>query len=80
MEKKLSAMTTQEFKESLSIAGNPDSCMGLMQDIMAAISARVNVSDLAQLGNVRLVLRKVEAEIKAAEKAEYNRQHPKRKQ
>jgi hypothetical protein len=79
MKKRLSAMTTQEFKESLSIAGSPATMIEIMHDISALIAGRINVRNLAELGNVRLVLQKIDAELKSWEKSEYDRQHPKRK-
>jgi hypothetical protein len=61
--KRLSQLTTDELKEQLSIAGSPNKLIGMMQDILV-IMAKVDQTNAAELINLDLVLRRLQAEVR----------------
>jgi hypothetical protein len=61
--KRLSQMTTEEVKQELSIAGSPEKLIGMMGEI-GDIMAKVDQTNVAELINLELILRRLQAEVR----------------
>jgi len=63
MSRKLSQMTSGQFKEELSIAGSPEKIMDMQQRILSIMS-EVNDKNAAELINLEFLMRYLTAEAK----------------
>lgn len=75
MGRKLSQMTSAEFKAELSIAGSPDKMMGLLDKIMI-VANEVDRTNIAELINLQLIFKRAMADVALWERMERQRQHP----
>jgi hypothetical protein len=74
MAKNLSQMTWKEVEEQMSIAGNPAKITQLGREIEALLLPAIDVTNRAELTNVELMLRRLVAEIKLAQRR-YDKSH-----
>lgn len=61
MTKRIGQLTTQEVKEQMSIAGDPDKLITMMNE-MLTVMAKVDNTNAAELLNLELVLQRLLAE------------------
>lgn len=63
MGKKLSQMTTAEFKAEMSIAGNPEKIMAIWGKMLGA-AHEVDANNAAELINLEFAVKRLHAEVK----------------
>jgi hypothetical protein len=61
MKKRLSELTTDDMREQMSIAGDPDKLVAMMQE-MEVVMSRVNRKNSAELINLEFVMKRLHAE------------------
>jgi hypothetical protein len=74
MAKNLSQMTWDEVQDQLSIAGNPAKFTKLGREIEALLLPAIDTTNRAELTNAELMLRRLVAEIKLAQRM-YDKSH-----
>lgn len=74
MAKNLSQMTWVEVEQQMSIAGSPAKITQLGRDIEALLMPHIDATNRAELTNVELMLRRLTAEIKLAQRM-YDKSH-----
>jgi hypothetical protein len=74
MAKNLSEMTWAELKAQLSIAGNPEKFEHLGKQIELTLIQSIDYTNRAELTNAELILRRLVAEIKFAQRM-YDKSH-----
>jgi len=67
-------MTTTEIKATMSIAGEPDNIIEVMQDIISIIAARIDLTNIPSLDNMQFALEQIIADLHHWEKMERKRQ------
>jgi len=74
MAKNLSQMTWAEVQEQMSIAGSPGKITQLGREIEALLMPGIDATNRAELTNVDIMLRRLMAEIKLAQRM-YDKTH-----
>lgn len=74
MGKNLSQMSWKEVQEQMSIAGNPEKITQFGREIEALLMPAIDATNRAELTNIDLMLRRLMAEIKLAQRM-YDKSH-----
>ena len=74
MAKKLSTMTWKEVQAEMSIAGSPDKITQLGREIEALLLPAIDATNRAELTNAEIMLQRLVAEIKFAQRR-YDESH-----
>jgi len=74
MPKSLCQLTWKEVQKQMSIAGSPDKITQLGREIEAMLMPTIDATNRAELTNVELMLQRLLAEIKLAQRR-YDKEH-----